>query len=74
MQLKSELDEFVHVSVEGNLIKCIVYSEDQAAKVINNMAGPNTNCIFEGYEVWEEDTSILTFRVLDYDDLRPAKN
>ena len=74
MQLKSELDEFVHVSVEVNLIKCIVYSEDQAAKVINNMTGPNTNCIFEGYEVWEEDTSILTFRVLDYDDLRPAKN
>lgn len=74
MQLKSELDDFVHVSVEGNLIKCIVYSEDQAAKVINNMTGPNTNCIFEGYEVWEEDTSILTFRVLDYDDLRPAKN
>ena len=67
-------NDFVHVSVVGNLIKCIVYSDEQATKVINNMTGPNTNCVFEGYEPWEEDTTILTFKVLDYDDIRPAQN
>ena len=66
--------DFVHVSVVGNLIKCIVYSDEQATKVINNMTGPNTNCVFEGYEPWEEDTTILTFKVLDYDDIRPVQN
>ena len=66
--------DFVHVSVVGNLIRCVVYSDDQATKVINNMTGPNTNCVFEGYEPWEDDTSILTFRVLDYDDLQPVQN
>tara|TARA_A100001201_G_scaffold119398_1_gene102935 strand:- start:431 stop:640 length:210 start_codon:yes stop_codon:yes gene_type:complete len=67
-------DDFVHVSVVGNLIKCIVYSDEQATKVIKNMTGPNTNCVFEGYEPWEEDTTILTFKVLDYDDIRPVQN
>tara|TARA_B100000214_G_scaffold239152_1_gene174940 strand:+ start:2225 stop:2434 length:210 start_codon:yes stop_codon:yes gene_type:complete len=67
-------NDFVHVSVVGNLIKCIVYSDEQATKVINNMTGPNTNCVFEGYEPWEEDTTILTFKVLDYDDIRPVQN
>ncbi len=71
---KSVNEGFVHVSVDGNLIKCIVYSEEQAAQVIKNMTGPNTNCVFEGYEQWEEDTTILTFRVIDYNDLKPAKN
>ena len=66
--------DFVHVSVVGNLIKCVVYSDDQATKVIKNMTGPNTNCVFEGYEPWEEDTVILTFKVLDYDDIRPVQN
>tara|TARA_B100002019_G_scaffold167297_1_gene144652 strand:+ start:3546 stop:3752 length:207 start_codon:yes stop_codon:yes gene_type:complete len=68
------MDDFVHVSVVGNLIKCIVYSDEQATKVIKNMTGPNTNCVFEGYEPWEEDTTILTFKVLDYDDIRPVQN
>tara|TARA_B100000900_G_C20419221_1_gene650221 strand:+ start:75 stop:284 length:210 start_codon:yes stop_codon:yes gene_type:complete len=67
-------DDFVHVSVVGNLIKCIVYSDEQATKVIKNMTGPNTNCVFEGYEPWEEDTTILTFKVMDYDDIRPVQN
>ena len=66
--------DFVHVSVQGNLIKCIVYSDKQATQVIKNMTGPNTNCVFEGYEPWEEDTVILTFRLLDYDDIRPTQN
>ena len=30
-------NDFVHVSVVGNLIKCIVYSDEQVTKVINNM-------------------------------------
>ena len=67
-------NDFVHVSVVGNLIKCIVYSDKQATQVIKNMTGPNTNCVFEGYEQWEEDTVILTFKVLDYDDIRPVQN
>ena len=66
--------DFVHVSVQGNLIKCVVYSDDQATKVIKNMTGANTNCVFEGYEPWEDNTSILTFRVLDYDDKQPVQN
>tara|TARA_B100000927_G_scaffold162506_1_gene130926 strand:+ start:381 stop:599 length:219 start_codon:yes stop_codon:yes gene_type:complete len=72
--MKKKKNDFVHVSVVGNLIKCIVYSDEQATKVINNMTGPNTNCVFEGYEPWEEDTTILTFKVLDYDDIRPVQN
>ena len=66
--------DFIHLSVVGNLIKCIVYNEEQAAQVIKNMTGPNTNCVFEGYEPWEDETSILTFRVLDYDDVKPVRN
>ena len=31
-------------------------------------------CVFEGYEVWEEETVILTFRVLSYDELKPVRN
>ena len=72
--MKKKKNDFVHVRVVGNLIKCIVYSDEQATKVINNMTGPNTNCVFEGYEPWEEDTTILTFKVLDYDDIRPVQN
>jgi len=32
------------------------------------------NCVFEGFEVWEVDTVILTFRVLEYEDLTPRVN
>ncbi len=63
----------VHLRVDGNLIYVICHNEKQQQKVIKNMTEPG-KCVFEGYEVWEEDTVILTFRVLDYDDLRPPKN
>ena len=63
----------VHLRVDGNLIYVICHNEKQQQKVIKNMTEPG-KCVFEGYEVWEEDTVILTFRVLDYEDLRPQKN
>ena len=63
----------VHLRVDGNLIYVICHNEKQQQKVIKNMTEPG-KCVFEGYEVWEEDTVILTFRVLDYEDLRPPKN
>ena len=31
-------------------------------------------CVFEGYEHWEDETVILTFRVLDYIDMKPSQN
>ena len=67
-------NDFVHVSVVGNLIKCIVYSDEQQQRLLIIWFGPNTNCVFEGYEPWEEDTTILTFKVLDYDDIQPCTN
>lgn len=66
-------NDMVHLRVDGNLIYVICHNEKQQQKVINNMTEPG-KCVFEGYEVWEEDTVILTFRVLDYEDLRPPKN
>tara|TARA_R100000005_G_C4961623_1_gene178045 strand:- start:710 stop:916 length:207 start_codon:yes stop_codon:yes gene_type:complete len=66
-------DDMVHLRVDGNLIYVICHNEKQQQKVIKNMTEPG-KCVFEGYEVWEEDTVILTFRVLDYEDLRPPKN
>jgi len=66
-------DDMVHLRVDGNLIYVICHNETQQQKVIKNMTEPG-KCVFEGYEVWEEDTVILTFRVLDYEDLRPPKN
>ena len=70
MNMKNDM---VHVNVVGNLIKVICHNETQQQRVIENMTTPG-NCVFEGYEVWEEDTVILTFRLLDYDDIRPTQN
>tara|TARA_R100000005_G_C4988371_1_gene196157 strand:+ start:1253 stop:1465 length:213 start_codon:yes stop_codon:yes gene_type:complete len=70
MNMKNDM---VHVNVVGNLIKVICHNETQQQRVIENMTAPG-NCVFEGYEVWEEDTVILTFRLLDYDDIRPTQN
>ena len=63
----------VYCNVVGNLIKIICYTESQQQTVINNMIKPG-NCVFEGFEVWEVDTVILTFRVLEYEDLTPRVN
>ena len=66
-------DNMVHLKVEGNLIYVIRHNEKQQETVIKNMTEPG-KCVFEGYEVWEEETVILTFRVLDYDELKPVRN
>ena len=66
-------DDMVHLKVEGNFIYVICHNETQQQTVIKNMTEPG-KCVFEGYEVWEDETVILTFRVLDYEDLRPIKN
>ena len=66
-------DDMVHLKVEGNLIYVICHNEKQQETVIKNMTEPG-KCVFEGYEVWEEETVILKFRVLDYDELKPVRN
>ena len=66
-------DNMVHLKVEGNLIYVICHNEKQQETVIKNMTEPG-KWVFEGYEVWEEETVILTFRVLDYDELKPVRN
>ena len=65
--------DFVYCSVEGNLIRVVCNKKKQEETVIKNLTEPG-NVIFEGYEVWEDDTTILTFRVLQYEDLKPALN
>ena len=66
-------DNMVHLKVEGNLIYVICHNEKQQETVIKNMTEQG-KCVFEGYEVWEEETVILTFRVLSYDELKPVRN
>ena len=66
-------DNLANLKVVGNLIQVICYNETQQQSVIKNMTKPG-NCIFEGYEVWEDETVILTFRLLDYDDMKPTTN
>jgi len=65
--------DFVYCSVEGNLIRVVCHKKKQEETVIKNLTEPG-NVIFEGYEPWEDDISILTFRVLDYDDIKPVRN
>jgi len=66
-------DDFVNLKVSGNLIQVICHNEKQQQKVIKNMTEPG-KCVFEGYEHWEDETVILTFRVLDYVDMKPSQN
>ena len=71
--MKKMNKDFVYVNSVGNLIKVICHKESQQKTVIENMTKPG-NCVFEGYEVWEDEQVILTFRVLDYPDVKPTKN
>jgi hypothetical protein len=66
-------DKLVYVNVVGNLIKVIAHTESQQQSVIDRMVKPG-NCVFEGFEPWEDETVILTFRLLDYDDIKPVNN
>lgn len=71
--MKSNKEKLVYVNVVGNLIKVIAHSESQQQYVIDTMVKPG-NCVFEGFEPWEDETVILTFRLLDYDDIKPINN
>jgi hypothetical protein len=71
--VKSNKEKLVYVNVVGNLIKVIAHTESQQQSVIDRMVKPG-NCVFEGFEPWEDETVILTFRLLDYDDIKPIIN
>ena len=65
----------VYVKSEGDLIYVICNKENQMQKVISKMT--NRDCIFEGYEEWDEDEDmkwILSFRILDEFELKPDLN
>jgi len=66
-------DKLVYVNVVGNLIKVIAHTESQQQSVIDRMVKPG-NCVFEGFEPWEDETVILTFRLLDYDYINHVNN
>ena len=65
--------DFIYCNVVGNLINIICYKESQQQTVIDNMTKPGS-CVFEGFEIWEDNTVILTFRVLDFEDMKPTLN
>ena len=71
--MKQDKEKLVYVNVVGNLIKVIAHTESQQQSVIDRMVKPG-NCVFEGFEPWEDETVILTFRLLDYDDIKPTLN
>lgn len=57
----------LYVKTVGDRVDIICNDENQIQKVIKNMTKPG-NCIFEGYEEWDEDEDmkwILTFKILD---------
>ena len=62
----NQYDNPVYVKTHGDKINIICNKENQMQKVISKMT--NRDCIFEGYEEWDEEEDmkwILTFRVLD---------
>ena len=62
----NQYDNAVYVKTDGDKINIIWNKENQMQKVISKMT--NRDCIFEGYEEWDEEEDmkwILTFRVLD---------
>ena len=62
----NQYDNAVYVKTDGDKINNICNKENQMQKVISKMT--NRDCIFEGYEEWDEEEDmkwILTFRVLD---------
>ena len=62
----NQYDNAVYVKTDGDKINIICNKENQMQKVISKMT--NRDCIFEGYEEWDEEEDMkwmLTFRVLD---------
>lgn len=65
--MKSKSNIPLYVKTVGDRVDIICNDENQIQKVIKNMTKPG-NCIFEGYEEWDEDEDmkwILTFKILD---------
>ena len=71
--MKKDKEKLVYVNVVGNLIKVIAHSESQQQSVIDRMVKPG-NCVFEGFEPWEDETVILTFRLLEFEGMKPTLN
>ena len=68
-------DNKVFVKTNGDLIYVICNKESQQEKVINKMT--NDNCILESYEEWDEGDDmkwILTFKILDENEVKPELN
>ena len=71
-QMKPEWNNMKqNISGDGILAEVTVVNGDKS--VIDRMVKPG-NCVFEGFEPWEDETVILTFRLLDYDDIKPINN
>ncbi len=71
----NQYDNAVYVKTDGDKINIICNKENQMQKVISKMT--NRDCIFEGYEEWDEEEDmkwILTFRVLDEYENYPDSN
>ena len=73
LAMKSSKEKLVYVDVVGNLIKVIAHSEEHQQYVIDTMVKPG-NCVFEGFEPWEDEIVILTFRLLEFPDIKPVQN
>ena len=65
-------DNQVMVKTAGDLIYIVCHKEEQQEKVIQKMT--TDNCLLERYEVWEDEKTILTFRVLDNYEITPELN
>ena len=65
-------DNQVMVKTAGDLIYIVCHKEEQQEKVIQKMT--TDNCLLESYEVWEDEKTILTFRVLDNYEIKPELN
>ena len=65
-------DNQVMVKTAGEYIYIICHNEEQHEKVIQKMT--TDNCLLESYEVWEDEKTILTFRVLDNYEITPELN
>ena len=71
--MKSNKEKLVYVNVVGNLITVIAHTESQQQYVIDTMVKPG-NCVFEGFEPWEDGVVILTFRLLEFEGMTPTLN
>ena len=71
--MKKDKEKLIYVNVVGNLITMIAHTEEQQLYVIDTMVKPG-NCVFVGFEPWEDDVVILTFRLLEFEDMKPTLN